>query len=881
MKRFLGCVVVALAAVGVGVVSSVAIPSGEVEAASTFDNPEFALLPGSKNVDPLKVPDYFCSTDGSWPWTNCTENPLGYYYDTAKAIWVNPAITPSKNANGSWNNGCNLPPWNKLWDNGSAVGQIKREVIIDRALDWVNNNVPYCKGFAYRSWAGTYTEDCVGFVGMSWGVRKYTLVDQHVTAITVTSAAGLEAALPGDGISKPGHRMLVASNSTTTNTMQILEEPGAGPTYPGNRARYYQGEAGSDDQGKNQSYAALFAAGYTTILRYGLAIDGAKLPLPQLSDFSLAKNTPSSADVVVTDGVAPSVAYSVGYGGGSYKLIAKGIESTGATIEEHTLGTTPALAGPVTIAATGTSVDNSASPVVITLPANNSTADRVYRFHLTLSARDNGQKPDTRLMEITVPHAPAVTGLSVDRTSVTDKGGVVRFTATAESTVSEVVFSVSPAVNGQSAFARPVYGGVASLTLDLPENSSATLRSYKVVATPSGSTGQTKSVDVGVSPVAGGFVAVGQRRVSDVSIGSGVEWPFVVNDEAGVPLVASAVMVNVAVVAPAANGHLRLYACGSSLPGTASVNFVAGTTVANSVLVTLGEGSELCMWSTTSSPVSVRVILDLHGYVRPGVGGLFNPIAPARLMDTRTGNVPYVGGEARAVTVTGAGGVPASGVSAVSVMATVVNPSLSGYAIVYPAGVDGCSTRPGVSTVNYVAAAPAVSNTQFIAVGVGGQVCVFSTSAAHVILDVSGWFGATGAGYVPMVSTREFDSASEDAPHPGNDPKMVELRLDDSSAGYNPNAVAVNANIAVVPPVALGGGNVVAYAADAPKPLTTSVNYSAGVVKSTTAQVPIGTIASGGRGIRVAGTSAIDGQDPATNVRIIIDTSGIWVPVAA
>ena len=64
-------------------------------------------------------------------------------------------------------------------------------------------------------------------------------------------------------------------------------------------------------------------------------------------------------------------------------------------------------------------------------------------------------------------------------------------------------------------------------------------------------------------------------------------------------------------------------------------------------------------------------------------------MVPSRILDTRTGNgaplAPVGPGAFINLQVTGRGGVPALGVSAVALNVTVTNPTLGGYLTIYPA----------------------------------------------------------------------------------------------------------------------------------------------------------------------------------------------------
>jgi hypothetical protein len=87
--------------------------------------------------------------------------------------------------------------------------------------------------------------------------------------------------------------------------------------------------------------------------------------------------------------------------------------------------------------------------------------------------------------------------------------------------------------------------------------------------------------------------------------------------------------------------------------------------------------------------------------------------------------------------VTGAGGVPVTGVSAVVLNVTVTDPSSQGYVTVSGAG----TTRPTASNLNFVAG-QAVPNLVIAPVGAGGKVELYNGSPGTIelVADVSGWF---------------------------------------------------------------------------------------------------------------------------------------------
>jgi len=161
----------------------------------------------------------------------------------------------------------------------------------------------------------------------------------------------------------------------------------------------------------------------------------------------------------------------------------------------------------------------------------------------------------------------------------------------------------------------------------------------------------------------------------------------------------------------------------------------------------------------TSAGVIGRQITGPLLFVPPAAPGRFHPLTPARILDTRTTSTPVTAGADRQVAVTGVGGVPASGVSAVVLNATVPSPALKGHLQVYPLGA-----KPAVATSN-VNWRPGrtQANAVTVAVGPGGKIgLMVDVGKADVALDVVGWYGDatdhTGDFYHPSTPARILDT---------------------------------------------------------------------------------------------------------------------------
>ena len=166
---------------------------------------------------------------------------------------------------------------------------------------------------------------------------------------------------------------------------------------------------------------------------------------------------------------------------------------------------------------------------------------------------------------------------------------------------------------------------------------------------------------------------------------------------------------------------------------------------ANSVL--LPQGGPFNIAAVNSQGTSLAATTNPGS---PSGGGTFHPLVPSRILDTRdgTGGVlakPIGAGSTLTVQVAGRGGVPATGVSAVVLNATVTDTTGSSFLTIWP---DECP-QPQVSNLNWTPGMT-VPNLVVVALGDSGQLNLFNLSGnADVVFDLAGWVGdgsnSTGA----------------------------------------------------------------------------------------------------------------------------------------
>jgi hypothetical protein len=201
----------------------------------------------------------------------------------------------------------------------------------------------------------------------------------------------------------------------------------------------------------------------------------------------------------------------------------------------------------------------------------------------------------------------------------------------------------------------------------------------------------------------------------------------------------AAVVVNLTVVGGTAASHLTAWPAGEPRPGTSNVNFLAGQVAANQAIVPVGANGRI---SLANAVGGVYVLLDVQGWFGVGGGSLLEARAPVRVIDTRS-NLGLWGPVSSSVPtpfdITGVGGVPAVGVTAVVVNITALGASAPTHLTLWPVG----QPQPATSNIN-VRPGQVVANQAVIPVGPGGEIRIATVASVHLILDVQGWFGPTG-----------------------------------------------------------------------------------------------------------------------------------------
>ncbi len=326
------------------------------------------------------------------------------------------------------------------------------------------------------------------------------------------------------------------------------------------------------------------------------------------------------------------------------------------------------------------------------------------------------------------------------------------------------------------------------------------------------------------------------------TVSAGIPLRVPVAGRAGLPASLVAVMLNVTVTQPAADGFVTAYPCEQPPPTASNVNHLAGQTVANAVVASVGTGGAVCLFSLSNA----HLIVDVSGWFDTGS---FAPLpAPARLLDTRAGQstvdgqfagVGRVTGGATFVLPVGGRADLAANPGSVALNVTATGANAPGFVVVYACG----APPPTASNVNFFPG-QTVPNLVITKVADDGTVCLFSPTAVHLIVDVAGALPASTFVALPaparLLDTR-LDQLTADGRFAGAGAQLAGATLQLAAAGrvgIPTDASALVLNVTVVGPEA--PGFVTVHPRGTNRPLTSNVNFAPGAVVANSVVVRVG-----------------------------------------
>ena len=355
----------------------------------------------------------------------------------------------------------------------------------------------------------------------------------------------------------------------------------------------------------------------------------------------------------------------------------------------------------------------------------------------------------------------------------------------------------------------------------------------------------TVSVLAGASSDPLQFTPITPCRVADTrnpngpfggpAISSGTSRDFAIPGSAcGVPSNATAYSLNVTVVPPGTLGYLTVWATGLDQPNISTLNSLDGRVKASAAIVPAGAGGAVSVFASNTT----NVIVDIDGYfagVSPSTLA-FYPLTPCRVVDTRWANGPLGGprlqggAPGRDFPMTSSScNIPPSAL-AYSLNFTAVPNGPLGYLATWPAG----QGQPGVSTLNALTGL-VTANAAIVPAGTGGDIQVFVSNDADVVIDINGYFAPAATGGLSLYATgpcRALDTRHNRGAFSGT----IAVNIVGAPCGVASSAQAFVLNATVVPQGPLG--YLTLWPDGGPQPAVSTLNAVDGAITSNMAIVP-------------------------------------------
>jgi hypothetical protein len=326
----------------------------------------------------------------------------------------------------------------------------------------------------------------------------------------------------------------------------------------------------------------------------------------------------------------------------------------------------------------------------------------------------------------------------------------------------------------------------------------------------------------------------------------------------GLPADITAISANFTAVGAPHDGYLTASNCAETDPSFSTLNYEANDGVPNQAVIALS-GGDLCLFSSEATDI----VIDINGYVAASAGLDFVPVAPKRLFDSRGTGQPLAPGQVVRVAVAGGSSPAPASARAVAVNLTGVLPDQTGWIRAFPCDVP----EPPVSSLN-PRVGRARANSAIVPVAADGTICLTSNVTSHVIVDLTGWFGA-GAGGEKFVAINALRLADTRQTHPtlngGAGPVPLtpgrELRVQIAGTrGISAAAAAATLNIVAVG--ATEPGFLVAVPCGGWSDVS-NLNYTGG-----------GAVANGAN-VKLDATGAVC-VTTSSAAHVIVDITGIW-----
>jgi hypothetical protein len=213
-----------------------------------------------------------------------------------------------------------------------------------------------------------------------------------------------------------------------------------------------------------------------------------------------------------------------------------------------------------------------------------------------------------------------------------------------------------------------------------------------------------------------------------------------------------AVALNVTITDATGPGFVTVWGDGDR-PETSNLNVqTVGQTVPNMVIVPVGADGK------------VRIFTDHGGHLLADVAAWWGddsgltPLAPSRLLDTRSGAKPGPG-SVTTLHIAGRGGAPATGPLVAVLNVTLTAATAAGFVTVW-----GPGDRPATSNLNATRKDHTAANLVIVPVDSNGDVHLYTDNGTHLIADLTGVFAS---GVSVIAPNRILDTRDTAKPNPG------------------------------------------------------------------------------------------------------------------
>jgi hypothetical protein len=299
----------------------------------------------------------------------------------------------------------------------------------------------------------------------------------------------------------------------------------------------------------------------------------------------------------------------------------------------------------------------------------------------------------------------------------------------------------------------------------------------------------------------------------------------------------NAVVINVTVTDAEAAGFVTAYPSGQARPTASTVNFVANQTIANQTTVLVGADGCADFYNGSGKPISL--IIDTQGTQASNWESYaYQPLAPSRVLDTRTTGHPVAGHSTTTFQVAGLNGIPADA-NAVLLNVTATDTHSPGYLSAYGDG----HPRPSSSDTNWNAG-QTIAGLVLVYLQ-DGKVTLYNGGSGPVdfVADLTGYYSSTEGStiYLPVAPSRVLDTrygvgapAGQLAAH-----QTIRVQIAGRAGTYAQGAAAAMLTFTVT-----GGtapGDLVVYPDGDSRPGTSTINWTAGQTLSNSAATSLGT----------------------------------------